>query len=168
MHLARIRKEFFFDRVTKNWKGVLQRNLELLLWIISTQSAPKFVAALCSIFCFKSLGSEKLSCCNIFRKMWSWCFPPHVVTSGMFCNTRSYAALRAADLDWIVEPGYSLGRVHSGERPWKTNLEPWKTMETKLKTMKNHENTLKTMETNQKPWKPWNYLKNPWKPWKYH
>ena len=27
--------------------------------------------------------------------------------------TRSYAALRAADLDWIVWPGYSLGRVHS-------------------------------------------------------
>ena len=23
--------------------------------------------------------------------------------------TRSYAALRAADLDWIVGPGYSLG-----------------------------------------------------------
>ena len=31
--------------------------------------------------------------------------------------TRSYAALRAADLDWIVRPGYSLGRVHSGEKP---------------------------------------------------
>ena len=50
--------------------------------------------------------------------------------------TRSYATLRAADLDWIVGPGYSLGRVHSGEKPWKANLEPWK-----------------TMETNQKPWK---------------
>ena len=25
--------------------------------------------------------------------------------------TRSYAALRAADLDWIVGPGYSLGRL---------------------------------------------------------
>ena len=24
--------------------------------------------------------------------------------------TRSYAALRAADLDWIIGPGYSLGR----------------------------------------------------------
>ena len=45
-------------------------------------------------------------------------------------QTRSYAALRAADLDWIVGPGYSLGRVHSGEKPWKTNMEPWKTMET--------------------------------------
>ena len=32
-----------------------------------------------------------------------------------FLTTRSYAALRAADLDWIVGPGYSLGRVHSGE-----------------------------------------------------
>ena len=26
------------------------------------------------------------------------------------CETRSYAALRAADLDWIVGPGYSSGR----------------------------------------------------------
>ena len=26
-----------------------------------------------------------------------------------FVSTRSYAALRAADLDWIVGPGYSLG-----------------------------------------------------------
>ena len=26
-----------------------------------------------------------------------------------FCKTRSYAALRAADLEWIVGPGYSLG-----------------------------------------------------------
>ena len=34
-----------------------------------------------------------------------------------FSSTRSYAALRAADLDWIVGPGYSLGRVHSGEKP---------------------------------------------------
>ena len=31
----------------------------------------------------------------------------------LFSSTRSYAALRAADLDWIVGPGYSLGRVHS-------------------------------------------------------
>ena len=35
----------------------------------------------------------------------------------LFSSTRSYAALRAADLDWIVGPGYSLGRVHSGEKP---------------------------------------------------
>ena len=34
----------------------------------------------------------------------------------VFC-TRSCADLRAADLDWIVRPGYSLGRVHSGEKP---------------------------------------------------
>ena len=25
-------------------------------------------------------------------------------------HTRSYAALQAADLDWIIGPGYSLGR----------------------------------------------------------
>ena len=29
---------------------------------------------------------------------------------GLVLNTRSYAALRAADLDWIVGPGYSSGR----------------------------------------------------------
>ena len=34
-------------------------------------------------------------------------------------QTRSYAALRAADLDWIVGPGYSLGRVHSGKKTMK-------------------------------------------------
>ena len=35
----------------------------------------------------------------------------------LIMHTRSYAALRAADLDWIVGPGYSLRRVHSGEKP---------------------------------------------------
>ena len=30
-----------------------------------------------------------------------------------FAYTRSCAALRAADLDWIDGPGYSLGREHS-------------------------------------------------------
>ena len=55
----------------------------------------------------------------------------------LFFLTRSYAALRAADLDWIVGPGYSLGRVNSGEKPWKTNLEPWKTMETNQKPGRN-------------------------------
>ena len=47
-----------------------------------------------------------------------------------FFPTRSYAALRAVDLDWIVRPGYSLGRVHSGK----------KTMKNQPGTMKNHEN----------------------------
>ena len=28
---------------------------------------------------------------------------------GIIWDTRSYAALRAADLDWIIGPGYSLG-----------------------------------------------------------
>ena len=49
-----------------------------------------------------------------------------------FFKTRSYAALRAADLDWIVGPGYSLGgyilKKNHGNQP---------------KTMKNHETTLK-------------------------
>ena len=61
-----------------------------------------------------------------------------------FYHTRSYAALRAADLDWIVGPGYSSGG-YIGEKPWKTNLEPWKTMKnqpgamkTNLKNQENH------------------------------
>ena len=44
--------------------------------------------------------------------------PPYIfVIFVTFVITRSYAALWAADLDWIVGPGYSLGRVHSGEKP---------------------------------------------------
>ena len=89
-----------------------------------------------------------------------WCFFEHC-SKGLWpppfylniCPTRSYAALRAADLDWIIGPGYSLGRVHSGEKPWKTNLEPWKTMETNQKPWKTMKLPWKTMETNQKPWK---------------
>ena len=72
---------------------------------------------------------------------------------GMFCcimmyffeNTRSYAALRAADLEWIVGPGYSLGGYI---------LE------------KNHEKTTWNHENHEKPWKPWKTMKNHEKPWK--
>ena len=32
-----------------------------------------------------------------------------IVAFVIIINTRSYAALRAADLDWIVGPGYSPG-----------------------------------------------------------
>ena len=78
-------------------------------------------------------------------------------------NTRSYAALRAADLDWIVGPGYSSGRYileKNHEKPWRTNLEPWKTMKTDLEPWK----------TNQEPWKtnqePWKTNLEPLKPWK--
>ena len=60
-----------------------------------------------------------------FREVANWVVGAevdrHVIevrTGGaIFIITRSYAALRAADLDWIVGPGYSLGRVHSGEKP---------------------------------------------------
>ena len=51
-----------------------------------------------------------------------------------FNPTRSYAALRAADLDWIVGPGYCLGGYI---------LE------------KNHENQPKTMKNHEKP--TWNH-----------
>ena len=42
--------------------------------------------------------------------------------------TRSYAALRAADLDWIIGPGYSLSGYN-----WR------KTMKNKPGTIRNHE-----------------------------
>ena len=49
--------------------------------------------------------------------VWCCCRPWITIFVNLFVSTRSYAALRAADLDWIVGPGYSLGRVHSGEKP---------------------------------------------------
>ena len=62
------------------------------------------------------------------------------------CNfrvTRSYAALWAADLDWIVGPGYSSGGYIL------------------KKTMKNHPGTMKnhpgTMKNHEKP--TWNHEK---------
>ena len=68
--------------------------------------------------------------------------------------TRSYAALQAADLEWIVGPGYSLGgyileKNHDLE-PCKTNLEPWKTMKTNLEPLKTN---LEPCKTNLEPWK---------------
>ena len=56
-----------------------------------------------------------------------------------FKNTRSYAALWAADLEWIVGPGYSLGGYILEKNHEKTNLELWKTMKNQPGTMKNHE-----------------------------
>ena len=45
------------------------------------------------------------------------------------CNTRSYAALRAADLEWIVGPGYSLGGYileKNHEKPtWNHEKPTW-------------------------------------------
>ena len=87
---------------------------------------------------------------------WIDSFLIHSRAALCFFATRSYAALRAADLDWIVGPGYSLGQVHSGERPWKTNLEPWKTMTNQPGpmtnqpgTMKNHGNQPGTMRNHE-------------------
>ena len=60
--------------------------------------------------------SEKLTD-QAFSVQVVWCVS-FLFLSWLFClfpRTRSYAALRAADLDRIVGPGYSLGRVHSGE-----------------------------------------------------
>ena len=63
--------------------------------------------------------------------------------SSQIIVTRSYAAFRAADLEWMVGPGYSLG---------------WYILE------KNHENQPRTMKNHEKPtWnheKPWKTMKN--------
>ena len=63
---------------------------------------------------------------------------------GQLLYTRSYAALRAADLDWIVGPGYSLGRYILGknhEKPtWNSEKPTW-----------NHD---KPTWNHEKPWKP--------------
>ena len=85
-----------------------------------------------------------------------------VVFVFVFIATRSYAALRAADLDWIIGPGYSSGRYileKNHEKPWRTNLEPWKpwkptwnhekwsgTMKNRPGTVKNRPGTMKYHE----------------------
>ena len=66
-----------------------------------------------------------------------------------FFRTRSYAALRATDLDWIVGPGYSLGGYileKNHEKPTWNHGKPWKTMKNQPGTIKNHENPWKTMK----------------------
>ena len=57
-----------------------------------------------------------------------------------FSYTRSYAALRAADLDWIVGPGYNSGGYI---------LE--KTMKNQPGTMKSHENQPGTLKNHEIP-----------------
>ena len=64
-----------------------------------------------------------------------------------FEQTRSYAALRAADLDWTVGPGYSLG----GYILEKNHENQPKTMKNQPGTIKNHE---KPIWNHEKPWKP--------------
>ena len=78
-----------------------------------------------------------------------------------FSITKSYAALRAADLDWIVQPGYSSGRYilkKNHEKPtWNHEKLTWNP-ENRPETNKNHEiptwNHKKrpgTMNTHKKP-----------------
>ena len=54
------------------------------------------------------------------RTVWNWDGIPR----GHFTNTRSYAALRAADLDWIIGPGYSSGGYILGENHEKPEASP--------------------------------------------
>ena len=65
-----------------------------------------------------------------------------------FRYTRSYAALRAADLDWIVWPGYSSGGhiLEKNQPGTMKNHEIWHgTMKNQPGTMENHENRPGTM-----------------------
>ena len=109
-----------------------------------------------------------------------WC--SHILPPSLIINTRSYAALRAADLDWIVGPGYSSGRyileknmknqpgTWNQEKPWKPtwNYEkPTWNHENWPGTMKNNENwpgTMKnwpgTLKNHEKP--TWNHEKPTW------
>ena len=86
-----------------------------------------------------------------------------------FSYTSSYAAHRAADLDW---PGYSSGGYNlekNHEKPTWNHEKPWKTMKKHEKTMKNHERPWKTNLNHEKPWKTTGTMKNhennlePWK-----
>ena len=55
-------------------------------------------------------------CWNFWVFLSKW-WPRKCLESLRIClkKTRSYAALRAADLDWIVGPGHSLGRYILGK-----------------------------------------------------
>ena len=58
-----------------------------------------------------------------------------IYVDDFFSKTRSYAALRAADLDWIIGPGYSSGGYileKNHEKPTWNLEKPWK-------PTKNHE-----------------------------
>ena len=70
-----------------------------------------------------------------------------------FCVTRSYAALRAADLDWIVGPGYSLGR-YILEKKHENQPGTMKNQPGTIKTMKNQPGTMKYHEKST-----WNHEK---------
>ena len=66
----------------------------------------------------------------ILKKVGSLSHPTIPLSSYLFIYiTRSYAALRAADLDWIVGPGYSSGRYILGknhEKPtWNREKPTW-------------------------------------------
>ena len=61
--------------------------------------------------------------------------------------TRSYAALRAADLDWIVGPGYNSG----GYILEKFHEKPTWNHENQPGSMKNHETNQEPLITNLEP-----------------
>ena len=79
-----------------------------------------------------------------------------MLTFSIFSSTRSYAALRAADLDWIVGPGYSLGQYILGknhEKPtWnhENHEKPTWNHENQPGTMKNQPGTMKNYEARAK------------------
>ena len=103
-------------------------------------------------------------CVNVFLGLgFTRCLLRILWLRGLLVRTRSYAALRAADLDWIVRPGYSSGR-YIGEKTMKNQPGTMKTHENQpgttknqLRTMKNHENQPGTMKNYEKS--TWNLEK---------
>ena len=92
-------------------------------------------------WCVAQTNSEisKLSTKLIAEKIISSCTSPVCNVPTMIINvliiiktTRSYAALWAADLDWIVPPGYSLGRSFLEKNHEKPTWNHKKTMKTDL------------------------------------
>ena len=63
---------------------------------------------LCIVHRSQNQGDKKGILAETFRSTKQY-WHGKIAVNTLFSNTRSYAALRAADLDWIVGPGYSLG-----------------------------------------------------------
>ena len=114
-----------------------------------------------------SCGTSSCSTSKISHKISWWDIFVSVSTFELFIFTRSYAANRAADLDWIVLPGYSSGRYILGknhENQPRTMKKPTWKYEKPWKLTWNHEkSTWNNKKTNQAPWKT---IKPDLEPWK--
>ena len=114
----------FLLRAMGGFKIVIDRSMTLFKWLLQNCHWP--------VNDTFQMTASKLS----LTSQWQFQMTPSklsLTVQWQFSATRPKPAYGRQGLDWIVGPGYSLGRVHSGGKPWKTNLEPWKTMETNQK-----------------------------------